>query len=210
MWVLGNCGGATPPVCAVISAALRIIAGIRPGVMPSGLGISSTSAPNARIVRIFSSANASEDTTRNGYPSPAQTNASDEPVLPPVYSTTSWPGRRRPSASAASIIANAIQSLYEPVGLAASIFTHTSAQPSPTKCPIRTTDVPPMANSPPVRSAVIRVCPSAEPAAGPITISPLMPSTPLPYRPTHQTPSPPSTQRTDPRRHQATQHPQSP
>ena len=52
-------------------------------------------------------------------------------MLPPVYSTTSWPGRRRPSASAASIIASAIRSLYEPVGLAASIFTQTSAHPSP-------------------------------------------------------------------------------
>ena len=57
---------ANAPVCAVISAALRIIDGIRPGVMPSGLGISSTSAPNARIVRIFSSENASEDTIRSG------------------------------------------------------------------------------------------------------------------------------------------------
>ena len=53
-------------ICAVISAARRIIAGISPGVMPAGLGISSTSAPNARIVAIFSSANASEDTIRNG------------------------------------------------------------------------------------------------------------------------------------------------
>jgi len=57
---------ANAPVCAVISAALRIIDGISSGVMPSGLGISSTSAPNARIVRIFSAANASEDTIRNG------------------------------------------------------------------------------------------------------------------------------------------------
>src|SRR5579859_5016152 len=79
-------------------------------------------------------------------------NARDEPVLPPVYSTTSWPGRRRPSASAASIIARAIRSLYEPVGLAASIFTHTSAQPSPARCASRTTGVPPMAEIPPERS----------------------------------------------------------
>jgi hypothetical protein len=57
---------ANAPVSAVISAARRIMAGIRSGVMPPGLGISSTSAPNARIVRIFSSANASEDTIRNG------------------------------------------------------------------------------------------------------------------------------------------------
>ena len=66
MSVLLNWSVANAPVRAVISAALRIIAGIRSGVMPSGLGISSTSAPNARIVRIFSAANASEDTIRNG------------------------------------------------------------------------------------------------------------------------------------------------
>src|SRR5215475_3575813 len=120
--------------------------------MPSGLGISSTSAPNARIVRIFSSANASEDTIRNGYPLTAQTNARDEPVLPPVYSTTGWPGSRRPSASAASIIASAIRSLYEPVGLAASIFTQTSAQPSSAMLASRTTGVPPIAEIPPGRS----------------------------------------------------------
>jgi hypothetical protein len=42
------------------------MAGIRVGVIPAGLGISSTSAPNARIVRIFSSANASELTIRSG------------------------------------------------------------------------------------------------------------------------------------------------
>jgi len=57
---------ANAPVCAVSSAARRIIDGIRPGVMPSGLGISSTSAPNARIVRIFSAENASDDTIRSG------------------------------------------------------------------------------------------------------------------------------------------------
>ena len=34
--------------------------------MPAGLGISSTSAPNARMVRIFSTANASEETIRSG------------------------------------------------------------------------------------------------------------------------------------------------
>src|SRR5215467_16210556 len=152
MSALLNWSVANAPACSAISAALRIMDGIRSGVMPSGLGISSTSAPNACIVRIFSSANASEDTIRNGYPLTAQTNASDEPVLPPVYSTTSWPGRRRPSASAASIIARAIRSLYEPVGLAASIFTHTSAQSSSASCASRTTGVAPIAESPPDRS----------------------------------------------------------
>src|SRR3984893_12850599 len=152
MSALLNWSVANAPVSAVISAALRIIDGIRSGVMPSGLGISSTSAPNATIVRIFSTANASEDTIRNGYPFTAQTNARDEPVLPPVYSTTSWPGRRRPSASAASIIARAIRSLYEPVGLAASIFTQTSADPASARQASRTTGVLPIAESPPVRS----------------------------------------------------------
>ena len=66
MSALLNWSVANAPVSAAISAALRIIAGISSGVMPSGLGISSTSAPNARIVRIFSSANASEDTIRSG------------------------------------------------------------------------------------------------------------------------------------------------
>ena len=85
--------------------------GISCGVMPSGLWISSTSAPNACIVRIFSGANASDDTIRSGWPFTAQTSASDEPVLPPVYSTTAWPGRSRPSRSAASIMASAMRSL---------------------------------------------------------------------------------------------------
>ena len=99
------------PVWSSISPARRIIDGISSGVMPSGLAISSTSAPNACIVRIFSTANASEDTIRSGYPLIAHTNASDEPVLPPVYSTTGCPGASRPSRSAASIIASAIRSL---------------------------------------------------------------------------------------------------
>jgi hypothetical protein len=36
---------------------------------------------------------------------------SEEPALPPLYSTTVWPGRNRPSASPASIMARAILSL---------------------------------------------------------------------------------------------------
>ena len=48
----------------------------------------SSRAPNASIVRSFSSANASDVTMCNGYPLTAQTNASELPVLPPVYSTT--------------------------------------------------------------------------------------------------------------------------
>jgi hypothetical protein len=47
----------------------------------------------------------------------AQTIASDDPVLPPVNSTTRMPGLSAPRASAPSTIASAIRSLYEPVGL---------------------------------------------------------------------------------------------
>ena len=60
--------------------------------MPCGLAISSTSAPNARIVRIFSAAKASELTIRRRYPFTEHTNASELPVLPPVYSTMVSPG----------------------------------------------------------------------------------------------------------------------
>jgi hypothetical protein len=57
----------------------------------------------------------------------AQTKASELPVLPPVYSTTVCPGVRRPDRSAPSIIASAIRSLYEPVGLQDSSLTQISA-----------------------------------------------------------------------------------
>jgi putative phosphoribosyl transferase len=40
-----------------------------------------------------------------------------------------WRARSKPSRSAPSIIARAIRSLYEPVGLCPSSFTHTSAEP---------------------------------------------------------------------------------
>src|SRR6185436_14687806 len=53
--------------------------------------------------------------------------ASEEPVLPPVNSTTRMPGRSRPRASAPSIIASAIRSLYDPVGFTDSSLTSTSA-----------------------------------------------------------------------------------
>jgi hypothetical protein len=53
----------------------------------------------------------------------AQTKANEEPVEPPVYSTTVMPGRKSPRVSASSVIARAIRSLYEPVGWKASNFT---------------------------------------------------------------------------------------
>ena len=54
------------PISAAISAARACIEGISVAVMPSGLWISSTSAPNARIVLIFSAENASELHYRSG------------------------------------------------------------------------------------------------------------------------------------------------
>ena len=85
----------------------------------------------------------------SGWPVTAQTNANELPVLPPVYSTTGWPGRSRPERSAPSIMASAIRSLYEPVGLAASSFTQTSAMSGSTRCVSCTTGVFPMAASTP-------------------------------------------------------------
>ena len=79
--------------------------------MPCGLGTISTFAPKASMVRRFSSAKASEVTMCSGCPVTAQTKASELPVLPPVYSTTGWPGRSRPARSAPSIMASAIRSL---------------------------------------------------------------------------------------------------
>jgi hypothetical protein len=48
-------------------------------------------------------------------------------VLPPVYSTTVSPGEIRPSRSAPSIIASAIRSFMDPVGLRYSSFSQSSA-----------------------------------------------------------------------------------
>src|SRR5260370_18585327 len=52
-----------------------------------------------------------------GYPFTAQIRDSDTPVLPAVYSTTAPPALRRPSASAASIMASAMRSFMLPGSL---------------------------------------------------------------------------------------------
>lgn len=80
-------------------------------MIPAGLGTISTWAPNASIVRRFSTGNASDVTMYSGWPVSAHTNANELPVLPPVYSTTGWPGAKRPERSPPSIIASAIRSL---------------------------------------------------------------------------------------------------
>ena len=61
------------------------------------------------------------------YPFARQTSASAGPVLPPVYSTTVSPAEIKPSRSAPSIIARAIRSFIDPVGLRYSSFSHSSA-----------------------------------------------------------------------------------
>ena len=114
-------------------------------------------------MRRFSSANASDVTMKRGWPVTAHTKASELPVLPPVYSTTGWPGVRRPARSAPSIMARAMRSLYDPVGLAASSFTQTSAMPGSTRWTRRTTGVFPMAPNMP---ALMSGRPYLRPGAG--------------------------------------------
>jgi hypothetical protein len=66
------------------------------------------------------------------------------PVLPEVGSTITLPGRRRPSASAASIIARPMRSLTEPAGFIDSSFPRMVAPvPSPMR-PRRTRGVRPI------------------------------------------------------------------
>jgi len=61
-----NWSVAKPPVSATISRARSIMRGTSSGVTPSGLGSTSSSAPNASIVRSFPCAYASELTMRSG------------------------------------------------------------------------------------------------------------------------------------------------
>jgi hypothetical protein len=54
------------PSFSTISVARCIISGIRSGVMPSGLSMTSSCAPKASIVRSFSAAKAFDVTIRSG------------------------------------------------------------------------------------------------------------------------------------------------
>lgn len=96
---------------------------------PPPLATSSTTAPNAAMVRRFSSLKASENTMWSGKPRAAHTNANEMPVVPAVYSTTVSPGWSRPSRSAPSIAVRAIRSFMLPVGFANSSLTSTRAEP---------------------------------------------------------------------------------
>ena len=113
-------------------------------IPPSSLSTRVSPAPSARICSRFSRLNASEVTIWRGYPFTAQTSASETPVLPPVYSTTLPPASRRPSFSAASIMASAMRSFMLPVGFSLSILTRMRALPRGTRARNWTSGVSPI------------------------------------------------------------------
>src|SRR6267378_3573219 len=93
-----------------------------------------TSAPSARSSRAFSCDILSGIVKMQRYPFTAAASASPTPVLPDVASTIRPPGFRRPSRSAASIIARPIRSFTEPPGLKNSALAYTGVRiPSVTR-----------------------------------------------------------------------------
>ncbi len=82
--------------------------------------------------------------------------ASPVPVLPEVGSTIVPPGSRRPSRSAASIIATAARSLIDPPGLSASIFAVTCGVRPAAMRSRRTIGVSPIASRIDARMSVVR------------------------------------------------------
>jgi hypothetical protein len=113
---------------------------------PSTEATTSISAPRARISWNRSSVKQSAITISAQYPFARQTSASAGPVLPPVYSTTVSPGEIRPSRSAPSIIASAIRSFIDPVGLQYSSFSQSSAPFAGAQLLMRTSGVFPIAS----------------------------------------------------------------
>src|SRR6266550_336355 len=87
-----------------------------------------TSAPSARSNRAFSCDILSGIVKMHRYPFTAAARASPTPVLPDVASTIRPPGLRRPSRSAASIIATPIRSFTEPPGLKNSALANTGVR----------------------------------------------------------------------------------
>ena len=103
-------------VCANSSAFLMA------PFMPSAPGVRTSSAPRAFSRFLRSTLMVSGMVKINLYPRDAATKARPTPVFPLVGSIMSVPGLIFPSASAASIIANAILSLTLPNGLKYSSF----------------------------------------------------------------------------------------
>src|SRR5690242_14830505 len=87
-----------------------------------------TSAPSARSSRAFSCDILSGIVNTQRYPFTAAAIASPTPVFPDVASTMRPPGFRRPSRSAASIIATPIRSFTEPPGLKNSALAYTGVR----------------------------------------------------------------------------------
>src|SRR5690349_16806667 len=87
-----------------------------------------TSAPRARSRRAFSCDILSGIVKMQRYPFTAAAIASPTPVLPDVASTINPPGLRRPSRSAASIIAMPMRSFTEPPGLKNSALAYTGVR----------------------------------------------------------------------------------
>src|SRR5881397_2842484 len=87
-----------------------------------------TSAPSARSSRAFSCDILSGMVKMQRYPFTAAASASPTPVLPDVASTIKPPGLRRPSRSAASIIATPMRSFTDPPGLKNSALAYTGVR----------------------------------------------------------------------------------
>src|SRR5947208_2757774 len=87
-----------------------------------------TSAPSARSSRAFSCDIVSGMVKTQRYPFTAAASASPTPVLPDVASTIRPPGLRRPSRSAASIIATPMRSFTDPPGLKNSALAYTGVR----------------------------------------------------------------------------------
>ena len=87
-----------------------------------------TSAPSARSRRAFSCDILSGIVKMQRYPFTAAASARPTPVFPDVASTINPPGLRRPSRSAASIIAKPMRSFTDPPGLKNSALAYTGVR----------------------------------------------------------------------------------
>src|ERR1700761_4016781 len=127
-WIAGfagfsNCCGMKYRESVFAISSARAIA---PG-MPSGPGVSTSSAPYARSSIRRSTLIVSGIVSAHRYPRAAHTMASAMPVLPLVGSRMMVSGLISPAFSAASIMATPIRSLTLPAGLKDSSLAATSA-----------------------------------------------------------------------------------
>src|SRR2546430_9017944 len=103
--------------------------------VPSSGSVSTSLAPNARMIRLLSIETLAGMQSSSAWPRTAHTIASATPVFPLVASRTVRPRRRRPSSSAARTIQRPGRSLTLPPGLALSTFAQSSPRsPAPMRC----------------------------------------------------------------------------